>query len=87
MYKPQHNLGHAQRLTVRVTLKGPAINFYAKLVAVNIFGTNGVIHGIDSILIPPPNVASIIDLLPGEFSTLELGLSLSIYFSGSGERR
>jgi uncharacterized surface protein with fasciclin (FAS1) repeats len=69
-----HGLGHAQRLTVRVTLKGPTINFYSRIVAVNIFGTNGVIHGVDSILIPPPRVATIIDLLPGEFSTLELGL-------------
>ena len=74
LYTPKHNLGHAQRLTVRVTLKGPAINFYSRLVAVNIFGTNGVVHGVDSLLVPPPNVASIIDLLPGEFSTLELGL-------------
>jgi uncharacterized surface protein with fasciclin (FAS1) repeats len=74
LYKPSKNLGHAQRLTVRVTLKGPALNFYSRLVAVNIFATNGVIHGVDSILVPPPNVASIIDLLPGEFSTLELGL-------------
>ncbi|KAF2257008.1 FAS1 domain-containing protein [Trematosphaeria pertusa] len=68
------NLGHKQRLTVRVTLRGPSINFYSKIIAVNVFGTNGVIHGIDSILIPPPKVATIIDLLPGEFSTLELGL-------------
>jgi uncharacterized surface protein with fasciclin (FAS1) repeats len=74
LYEPEHLLGHKQRLTVRVTLKGPAINFYSRLVAVNIFGTNGVVHGVDSILVPPPNVASIIDLLPGEFSTLELGL-------------
>ncbi|KAF2830066.1 FAS1 domain-containing protein [Ophiobolus disseminans] len=74
LYQPEKLLGHKQRLTVRVTLKGPAINFYSRLVAVNIFGTNGVVHGVDSILIPPPNVASIIDLLPGEFSTLELGL-------------
>ena len=74
LYTPSKNLGHQQRLTVRVTLKGPAINFYSRLVAVNIFGTNGVVHGVDSILIPPPNVASIIDLLPGEFSTLELAL-------------
>jgi uncharacterized surface protein with fasciclin (FAS1) repeats len=73
LYEPEL-LGHKQRLTVRVTLKGPAINFYSKIVAVNIFGTNGVVHGVDSLLIPPPNVASIIDLLPGEFSTLELGL-------------
>jgi len=74
LYEPSKNLGHKQRLTVRVTVKGPAINFYSRLVAVNIFGTNGVIHGIDSLLIPPPQVATIIDLLPGEFSTLELGL-------------
>ncbi|KAI4646333.1 uncharacterized protein J4E78_009255 [Alternaria triticimaculans] len=74
LYQPSKLLGHSQRLTVRVTLKGPAINFYSRLVAVNIFGTNGVVHGVDSILVPPPNVASIIDLLPGEFSTLELGL-------------
>jgi uncharacterized surface protein with fasciclin (FAS1) repeats len=67
-------LGHKQRLTVRVTLKGPTINFYSRLVAVNIFGTNGVVHGVDSILVPPPKVASIIQLLPGEFSTLELAL-------------
>lgn len=73
LYKPE-KLGHAQRLTVRVTLKGPALNFYSRVVAVNIFGTNGVIHGIDSILVPPPRVATILDLLPGEFSTLELGL-------------
>ncbi|KAL1605270.1 hypothetical protein SLS60_004817 [Paraconiothyrium brasiliense] len=68
------NLGHKQRLTVRVTLKGPTINFYSKLIAVNIFGTNGVIHGVDHIIVPPPQVATIIDLLPGEFSTLELAL-------------
>ncbi|KAF2005206.1 FAS1 domain-containing protein [Amniculicola lignicola CBS 123094] len=74
LYEPSE-LGHAQRLTVRVTLKGPTINFYSKLVAVNIFATNGVIHGVDSILIPPPQVADIIDLLPGQFSTLDLALS------------
>ena len=73
LFEPE-KLGHKQRLTVRVTLKGPAINFYSKLVAVNIFGTNGVVHGVDSILVPPPRVASIIQLLPGEFSTLELAL-------------
>jgi len=73
LYKPEHSLGHNQRLTVRTTLKGPAINFYARLVAVNIFGTNGVIHGLDSILIPPPPVATTISLFPGQFSTLELG--------------
>jgi uncharacterized surface protein with fasciclin (FAS1) repeats len=73
LFEPS-KLGHAQRLTVRVTLKGPTINFYSKLVAVNIFGTNGVVHGVDSILVPPPKTAKILELLPGEFSTLELAL-------------
>jgi uncharacterized surface protein with fasciclin (FAS1) repeats len=80
LYSPEKLLGHAQRLTVRVTLKGPAINFYSRLVAVNIFGTNGVVHGVDSLLVPPPNIASIIDLLPGEFSTLELALGKTNLF-------
>jgi uncharacterized surface protein with fasciclin (FAS1) repeats len=38
------------------------------------FGTNGVIHGVDSLLLPPPPALKIIELLPGEFSTLQLGL-------------
>lgn len=33
-----------------------------------------MIHGIDTILIPPPKAVDIITLLPGEFSTLTLGL-------------
>jgi len=50
------------------------VNFYSKVIAANIFGTNGVIHGIDSILFPPPSVLKIISLLPGEFSTTQLAL-------------
>jgi uncharacterized surface protein with fasciclin (FAS1) repeats len=73
LYKPE-NLGHEQRLTVRFTLHGPTIDFYSKLVATNIFGSNGVIHGLDHILVPPPQVIDIVKLLPGEFSTFELAL-------------
>ena len=32
----------------------------------------GVIHGVDSLILPPPKVIDIIQLLPGQFSTLEL---------------
>jgi len=67
--------GEPQRLRLGLSLKGLTVNFYSKVVAVNIFGTNGVIHGIDSILLPPPQAAKIISLLPGEFSTLELALT------------
>ncbi|TKA68510.1 hypothetical protein B0A49_06527, partial [Cryomyces minteri] len=63
-----------QRLSINLGLRGLTVNFYSRIVAINIFGTNGVIHGVDSLILPPPNVIKIIDLLPGEFSTLELGL-------------
>ena len=65
----------AQRIAFKITLRGLTVNFYARVVAINIFGTNGVIHGVDSIIIPPPKVVKIVDLFPGEFSTLELGLT------------
>lgn len=63
-----------QRLSTQIGFKGLTVNFYARIVAIDIFGTNGVIHGIDSILVPPPKVVDIITYLPGEFSTLELAL-------------
>ena len=34
LFEPE-SLGHKQRLTVRVTLKGPSINFYSQIVAAN----------------------------------------------------
>ena len=64
-----------QRLSTQIGFKGLTVNFYSRIVAVDIFGTNGVIHGVDSILIPPPKVVSIIQAFPGEFSTLELALT------------
>jgi uncharacterized surface protein with fasciclin (FAS1) repeats len=64
-----------QRLRVGLSLKGLTINFYSRVVAANIFGTNGVIHGVDSIILPPPPALKIISLLPGEFSTLQLALT------------
>jgi len=67
--------GEPQRLRLGLSLKGLTVNFYSHVVAANIFGTNGVIHGVDHILLPPPPALHIISLLPGEFSTLSLGLA------------
>ncbi|KAH8684873.1 FAS1 domain-containing protein [Tricladium varicosporioides] len=65
--------GEPQRLRVNFAVtKGLTVNFYSRIIAINIFGTNGVIHGVDSILLPPPPALKIIELLPGEFSTLQL---------------
>ncbi|KAI4140210.1 MAG: hypothetical protein LQ341_003931 [Variospora aurantia] len=70
-----------QRLSTNIGLKGLTVNYYSRIIAINIFGTNGVIHGIDSLLVPPPNVADIISFLPAEFSTLELGLTKTGLFA------
>lgn len=64
-----------QRLAVRFGFRGLTVNFYSRIIAINIFGTNGVIHGVDTPLFPPPDAVSIVDLFPSAFSTLELGLS------------
>jgi uncharacterized surface protein with fasciclin (FAS1) repeats len=64
-----------QRLSTQIGFKGPTVNFYSRIVAADIFGTNGVIHGVDSILLPPPKAVNIIAALPAEFSTLELALT------------
>jgi uncharacterized surface protein with fasciclin (FAS1) repeats len=64
-----------QRLSTQIGLRGLTVNFYSRIVAIDIFGTNGVIHGIDSILLPPPKAVNILQALPGEFSTLELALT------------
>ncbi|KIW38270.1 uncharacterized protein PV06_09251 [Exophiala oligosperma] len=63
-----------QRISSQVSLRGLTLNFYARVVAIDIFGTNGVIHGLDSFLFPPPKVVDILSALPGEFSTLDLAL-------------
>jgi len=82
-----------QRLSTNIGVRGLTVNFYSRIVAVDIvspsssppppfiplttsqLGSNGVIHGIDSILLPPPDILKILTLLPSEFSTLELGLT------------
>lgn len=63
---------HEQRLRVRVGLGGVRVNFLSKVVAANIFAKNGVIHGVDHIIIPPPMVGKIISIFPQRFSTLLL---------------
>ena len=65
----------SQRLGTQISFKGLTVNYYSRIVAVDVFGSNGVIHAVDSIIIPPPSALKIVDLLPTVFSTLELGLA------------
>ncbi|WYZ44870.1 hypothetical protein EsH8_VIII_000186 [Colletotrichum jinshuiense] len=64
--------GKPQRLRTSVGLGGVRINFYAKVVAVNIHAKNGIIHAVNSLIIPPPLVGRELTLLPSQFSTLLL---------------
>ncbi|KAF6805499.1 fasciclin domain-containing protein [Colletotrichum musicola] len=61
-----------QRLRTSVGLGGVRINFYARVVAVNIRAKNGIIHAVNSLIIPPPLVGRELTLLPSQFSTLLL---------------
>ncbi|EHK97278.1 putative Stabilin-2 [Glarea lozoyensis 74030] len=79
-------LGGQQRLRIGLGLaKGLNVNFYSRIIAINIFGTNGVIHGVDSLLLPPPPALKIVELFPGEFSTLQLGLEKTGLFDAIKE--
>jgi uncharacterized surface protein with fasciclin (FAS1) repeats len=54
--------------------KGLALNYYAHVNVFDIFATNGMIHVIDEVVLPPPQALDIIELLPIEFSIFHLGL-------------
>ncbi|KAI0805508.1 FAS1 domain-containing protein [Xylaria sp. FL0064] len=61
-----------QRLRVGLSLFGLKLNFFSKVIATNVFMKNGVAHGVNNILVPPPPAGRLIKLFPSKFSTLEL---------------
>ncbi|KAK6528576.1 hypothetical protein TWF281_009815 [Arthrobotrys megalospora] len=71
------DLGGAQRIRIGLGPGGLTVNFYSRVVAGNIFATNGVIHAVDSILFPPPAVGQIIKFFPSEFSTFLLAVHVT----------
>ncbi|KAH7324247.1 Fasciclin domain-containing protein [Stachybotrys elegans] len=64
--------GDAQRLRTRVGLGGARVNFYSKIVAIDKPASNGIVHGVSSIIVPPPAVGPELSLFPDKFSTLLL---------------
>ncbi|KAE9377654.1 Fasciclin-domain-containing protein [Stipitochalara longipes BDJ] len=66
--------GYPQRIRVGFGLGGLRLNFENKIIATDILGSNGIIHIIGSLLLPPPPVSTLISHSPIEFSTLELAL-------------
>ncbi|KAF3771306.1 FAS1 domain-containing protein [Cryphonectria parasitica EP155] len=71
-----------QRLRTSVgILSGIRVNFYSKVVGLNLPATNGVIHAVKSILVPPPNVGRALTLFPSRFSTLLLAFEKTNFTS------
>lgn len=71
-----------QRLRTSVgLLSGVRVNFYSKVIAVDIGAKNGVIHAVKSILVPPPMVGRGLSLLPSKFSTLLLAFDKTNFTS------
>lgn len=68
----EHLGGQPQRIRVSFGLFGVKLNFYSKVVFANLITSNGAVHAIDSILVPPPPTKLLISLFPTKFSTLEL---------------
>ncbi|ROW15861.1 hypothetical protein VPNG_02570 [Cytospora leucostoma] len=73
--------GNPQRLRTSVGLTGVKVNFYSKVVAVDIAAKNGFIHAVKSILVPPPFVGRELSLFPGKFSTLLLAYDKTDFVS------
>ncbi|KAL4954246.1 FAS1 domain-containing protein [Aspergillus filifer] len=67
--------GLLQRIAVRAGFKGLTLNFYSHIVAADIGASNGIIHAVDNILLPPPSTLLLLEILPTKFSTFTLGLT------------
>ncbi|KLJ10467.1 hypothetical protein EMPG_14152 [Blastomyces silverae] len=65
---------YPQRICTQFGLKGLTLNFYASIIKGNLYGTNGVAHGLNSVLLPPFTAVDTLNLRPSAFSTFELGL-------------
>ncbi|PGG96153.1 hypothetical protein GX51_07957 [Blastomyces parvus] len=65
---------YPQRICTQFGRRGLTLNFYASIVQSNLYGTNGVAHGLNNVLIPPFTATDTLDLHPSSFSIFELGL-------------
>lgn len=65
---------HHQRLRVGINEGDIMLNFYAKVLNLDIEAKNGMIHTVDHLLVPPPKQGRIVDMYPAYFSTFLLAM-------------
>ncbi|CAK7221878.1 hypothetical protein SBRCBS47491_004678 [Sporothrix bragantina] len=70
--------GAAQRLRVRFAKKlGVRVNFAARIVSANVIVSNGVVHAVDTVVVPPTFVGRQLSFVPDHYSTLLLAMNVS----------
>ena len=69
LLEAHHGPNLTQKIRVGFGLRGLNLNFYVHPVFVNIFTSNGVVHAVDNILIPPPPTYRLLQVVPTVFST------------------
>lgn len=65
----EKELDQKQRLAVDINLKGLTLNYYTRIIYIDVFTNNGVVHAVDNLLFPPPPIYDIAEILPSDFST------------------
>ncbi|BFZ56992.1 hypothetical protein PYCC9005_004042 [Savitreella phatthalungensis] len=58
-----------QRIAIDINLRGVTLNYVSRVIYVDVFTKNGVLHALDALLIPPPPIYDIAEILPSFFST------------------
>jgi len=68
--------GNHQRLRIGFNpLFGMRVNFVSKIIAGNIYATNGIVHGVDNFIVIPLDAATLIGVVPTVFSTSALAFT------------
>ncbi|KAK2742963.1 hypothetical protein FQN55_007593 [Onygenales sp. PD_40] len=66
---------YRHRISTQAGVNGSTINFSNGITQGNFFGSNGGIHGLETILTPPVSASDTLNAAPSTFSTLEEGLA------------
>lgn len=65
----EEELNTYQRLAVDINLRGITLNYYTRIIYIDVFTNNGVVHAVDNLLFPPPPIYIEAELMPSTFST------------------